>query len=94
MGLGLPYGTIDIGLDFLSGGVTKEQAVAAGVAARDVAVVERLLRLSAWKREPDDKGQDQAAPGLLSVPASPDDLRSMPPLPVDGGPRGRLRLAS
>jgi len=87
MGLGLPYGTIDIGLDFLSGGVTKEQAIAAGLTVRDVAGIERLLRLSAWKREPGD----DAPAADLPVPASPGDLSTMPPLPVDGGPRGGLR---
>jgi len=91
MGLGLSYGTIDLALDFLSGGVTKEQAVDAGVTAHDVAGVERLLRLSAWKREPGDDLQRTPRSKPLPRPASPGDLRTMPLLPVDGGPRGGLR---
>jgi NAD+ synthase len=89
MGLGLPYGTLDIALDFLSGGVMKEQAIAAGVRARDVRHVERLLRGSAWKRRRTD--------GALTGDVAPTDvrqLRAMPPLPVDGGPRGGLRTGA
>ena len=89
--VGLSYGTIDLALDFLSGGVTKEQAVDAGVTAHDVAGVERLLRLSAWKREPGDDLQRTPWSKPLPRPASPGDLRTMPLLPVDGGPRGGLR---
>jgi len=86
MGLGLPYGTIDIALDFLSGGVTKEQAIAAGVSAHDVGHVERLLCGSAWKR----RRSDGALTGDVA-PADVHELHTMPPLPVDGGPRGGLR---
>jgi len=86
MGLGLPYGTLDLALDFLSGGVTREQAIAAGVSARDVGHVERLLCGSAWKR----RRTDGASTGDV-VPSDVRELRAMSPLPVDGGPRGGLR---
>jgi hypothetical protein len=39
-------------LDFLEGGVTKEEIMRAGVAEKEIRLVVKMKRLSAWKRSP------------------------------------------
>jgi len=48
--LGAEYSHIDAVLDFLEGGVTKEEIIGAGVTEKEIGLVEKMKRLSAWKR--------------------------------------------
>jgi NAD+ synthase len=48
--LGVRYSHIDLALDCLEGGVTKEEIVGAGVTEKEIQLVAKMKRLSAWKR--------------------------------------------
>lgn len=48
--LGMSYSRIDIALDFLEGGMSEQEVVAAGVGKEDVHWVRELKRLSSWRR--------------------------------------------
>jgi NAD+ synthase len=78
--LGLSYPTIDLALDVLAGGISGEQAAAAGLTAEELRRVGQWTALAAWKRTP------PAQPGRLPEPERSD----LPP--VDGGPTGGLRV--
>jgi len=47
---GASYNAIDAVLDFLDGGVTKEEIMRAGVTEKEICQVVKMKRLSAWKR--------------------------------------------
>jgi NAD+ synthase len=48
--LGMRYSTIDLGLDYLSGGVSSEEVKAAGVTGKELQRIRELKELSSWKR--------------------------------------------
>ena len=58
--LGLSYAKIDLALDHLEGGLSREDLEAAGVTERELRHVRKMNRLSEWKRRP------------LSLPIAPD----------------------
>jgi NAD+ synthase len=49
-GLGLSYSRIDLILDYLEGGLTKETLLSTGIRDREIRLVQDMNRLSSWKR--------------------------------------------
>jgi NAD+ synthase len=50
--LGASYGHIDLALDFMEGGTAKKDIMEAGVKEAEIRLVEKIVDLSAWKRNP------------------------------------------
>jgi NAD+ synthase len=48
--LGMSYSTLDLALDYLAGGVSREQVRVAGVTEEDLRRVREMKELSSWKR--------------------------------------------
>lgn len=67
--LGMNYAKIDLILDYLDGGLTKEEITEAGCDEEEIHWVREMNRISRWKR------------GKHQIPA-----------PIDGGPKGGLRI--
>jgi NAD+ synthase len=50
--LGIPYWKIDLILDYLAGGMAKDDLITAGCREKEIYHVQEMMRLSAWKRDP------------------------------------------
>jgi NAD+ synthase len=49
-GLGMAYAKIDLALDYLAGGLSRDQVLKAGLNTKDIARVREMNTLSVWKR--------------------------------------------
>jgi len=62
--IGMKYWALDLGLDYLNGGLRLEQVLAAGVRQKDLRSIREIKVLSSWKRKgralpvPADGGHD------------------------------------
>ena len=62
--IGMRYSTLDLGLDYLAGGVSLEDLHSAGVTDKDVQRIREMKELSQWKRQ-----------GMASPPAIDGSIR-------------------